>query len=382
MLDPTLQQVIEQIHGSAHKLVLEFAGAGSLALYQLHSVAGSSRTILEATDRYAATSLAELLGQVPEQFVSRETAVAMAGMAYRRAMRLAEPGTICLGVACTAAIATDRARRGEDRCWIAVRDGAGVSSYGLVMIKGARDRQGEEALVSRLLLRAIGEACSIAATVSLDTLDGEHVETARELAVDPIVRLLDGAARTVLVAPDGTPLADQPVTGALLSGSFNPLHAGHERLAEAATATLGLPVTFELPILNADKAPLRYSEIERRLAQFRWRYPVVLSQAALFVDKAALFPGCVFVLGYDTAVRLVDPRYYGGEADRDAALALIRAQGCRFLVAGRVQDGVFHTLDQIAIPDAARDLFIGLPEQAFRVDLSSTAIRAQLAQAV
>ncbi|MEO7910416.1 MAG: hypothetical protein ABIV47_12280 [Roseiflexaceae bacterium] len=374
-VDP--QPIIEQIHNSAHKLVFEFAGAGSLALFELHSVAGSSRTILEATDRYAATSLVDLLGQVPEQFVARETASAMAGQAFRRAMRLAEPGTTCLGVACTAAIATDRQRRGEDRCWIAVRDGNGVSSYGLVMTKGARDRLGEEQLVSQLLLRAIAAACGIGDLVPLDLLADEQVETAYEIAEDPIARLLGGTASTVLVAPDGTPLADQPVTGALLSGSFNPLHAGHERLAQAAAATLGMPVTFELPILNADKAPLGYAEIERRLAQFRWRYPVALSRAALFVEKAALFPGCVFVLGYDTAARLIDPRYYGGEPARDAALAFIQAHGCRFLVAGRVQDAVFHTLDEIAIPANARDLFIELPEQAFRVDLSSSAIRAQ-----
>jgi hypothetical protein len=380
MIDPILQAAIQQIHDSAHKLVFEFAGAGSLALFQLHSVAGSSRTILEATDRYAAASLADLLGHAPEQFVSRETAIAMAAQAYRRAMRLAAPGTVCLGVACTAAIATDRERRGEDRCWIAVRDSAGVSSYGLIMTKGARDRQGEEQLVSRLLIRAIAEACGIVSPVPLDTLAGEQVEAAREAADDPIARLLDGSARTVLVAPDGTPAADRPVTGALLSGSFNPLHAGHERLAQAAAAALSMPVTFELPILNADKAPLGYAEIERRLAQFRWRYAVALSRAALFVEKAELFPGCVFVLGYDTAARLVEPRYYGSEAARDQALEAIRAQGCRFLVAGRMQDGVFHTLDEIAIPAHFRDLFLALPEQAFRVDLSSTAIRAQQGQ--
>jgi hypothetical protein len=292
-------------------------------------------------------------------------------------MRLAESGTACLGVGCTAAIATDRARRGEDRCWIAVRQSASISSYGLVMIKGARDRLGEEKVVGQLLLRAIAEACGIAATVPVATLDGERIETAREAADDPIARMLDGTARSVLVAPDGALAADVPVSGALLSGSFNPLHAGHERLAQAAAATLDMPVTFELPILNADKAPLGYAEIERRLEQFRWRFPVVLSRAALFVEKAELFPGCVFVLGYDTAARLVDPRYYGGVAARDAALAFIRAQGCRLLVAGRAQDGVFHTLGDIMIPEGARDLFIELPEQAFRVDLSSTEIRAR-----
>src|SRR6476620_3025965 len=102
MVDPTLQAAIKQIHDSAHKLVFEFTGAGSLALFQLHSVAGSSRTILEATDRYSATALSALLGQAPKPFGSKETAVAMAAQAYRRALRLAAPGTTCLGVACTA----------------------------------------------------------------------------------------------------------------------------------------------------------------------------------------------------------------------------------------------------------------------------------------
>ncbi len=102
--------------------MLEFAGAGSLGLFWLHAVGGSSRTILEATDRYAATSLADLLGGTPEQVVARETAVDMATHAYRRAMRLTDGAADCLGVGCTAAIATDRARRGADRCWIAVRD--------------------------------------------------------------------------------------------------------------------------------------------------------------------------------------------------------------------------------------------------------------------
>ena len=73
MLDPTLQHAIEQIHDTPIKLVLEFAGAGGLALFWLHSVPGSSRTVLEATDRYAPASLGDLLGSTPDQFVSRET---------------------------------------------------------------------------------------------------------------------------------------------------------------------------------------------------------------------------------------------------------------------------------------------------------------------
>jgi len=379
MTQTNLDQVIQAIHDSAHMLVFEFAGAGSQALFWLHSVPGSSRTILEATDRYAASSMADLLGRVPDQAVSEATAVAMASAAYRRARRLAEAGVTCLGVGCTAALVTDRVRRGEDRCWVAVRDQSGASTYGLVMIKGLRDRPGEEALVSQLVVRAIAEGCGVALPAPLDLRGDEQVISARTPLDDPIARLLDGSARTVTAAPDGTLAADRPVTGAILSASFNPLHPGHERLAQAASVALGMPVAFELPVQNADKPPLSYAEIERRLAQFRWRYSVVLSREALFVGKADLYPGCVFVVGYDTAERLVDPHYYGGEAGRDAALAHIRARGCRFLVAGRLDEGVFRTLRDITIPEGAHDLFTELPEADFRVDLSSTMIREQLA---
>lgn len=382
MLEPTITKTIEAIHGSAHQLVLEFAGAASMGLFWLHAVPGSSRTILEATDRYSAGSLADLLGQPPEQAVSPETARAMAQAAYRRARRLAPPGVACLGVACTAALVTDRARRGEDRCWIAVRAERQVSSYGLVMTKGLRDRLGEEELVSQLLVHAIAEACGVAGALPLGLAGDEQLQVEHAPAEDPIARLLDGSARTVSVLPDGAMVADRPVEGAILSGSFNPLHAGHERLAEAAAEALGMPVTFEIPIQIVDKDPLSYAEIERRLAQFRWRYPVVLSRERLFVNKADLYPGCVFIIGYDTAERLIELRFYGNDpAQRDAAFEHVRAHGCRFLVAGRLDDGHFRTLRDLDLPPIARAIMIELPELSFRVDISSTAIRERLAGA-
>jgi len=184
---------------------------------------------------------------------------------------------------------------------------------------------------------------------------------------------LDGSIQSVSVYPDGRRVIEGPVRGAILSGSFNPLHAGHEALALAAAAETGQPVIFELPVINADKPPLTYSEIERRLSQFRRRYHVALTRAPLFRDKAALFPGSVFVVGYDTAARLVDPRYYGGEGGRDEALRLFRGANCRFLVAGRTHEERFRTLNDIAIPAEFHDLFRPLPQ--FRVDLSSTTIR-------
>jgi hypothetical protein len=370
----TPTETIAAIHDTPHRLVFEFAGAGSLALYWLHSVPGSSRTVLEATDRYAAASLAGLIGRMPEKFVSIDTARIMAEVAYRRAMRLTDGATPCLGVACTATIATDRAKRGSHGCAIAVYDGAMFHTFALTLARGARDRAGEEHLISLLIIRAIANACGVAAP-NLALESSEILEVHEETRRDPLTLLLRGDVACVFVGIDGRIDLEGASPVALLSGSFNPLHAGHEQLAQAAATLLGAPVAFELPVLNADKPPLRYAELERRLDQFRGRYPVVLSRAPLFVQKANLFPGCTFVIGYDTAIRIIDPRYYDGQPGRDAAFAAIAAQGCSFLVAGRVKDGIFRTLADIDLPAALRPLFRELPERLFRVDLSSSAIR-------
>jgi hypothetical protein len=97
------------------------------------------------------------------------------------------------------------------------------------------------------------------------------------------------------------------------------------------------------------------------------------------VEKARLFPGVTFVVGADTAARIVQPRFYGERVEAmTAALDELRRLGCRFLVAGRSGgDGVFQGLDQLAIPEAWRDLFAAIPEDHFRIDISSTVLRQQ-----
>lgn len=61
-------------------------------------------------------------------------------------------------------------------------------------------------------------------------------------------------------------------------------------------------------------------------------------QAPLYSDKAALFPHSVFAVGHDTAVRLVQPRYYGGDDGMLLSMAALHGAGCRVLVGGRVAD--------------------------------------------
>ena len=192
-------------------------------------------------------------------------------------------------------------------------------------------------------------------------------------------------------------------------------------------------VVFELSAANVDKPPLPRGTIVRRVAQFVSvdpttgedvptaghppvsPYPIVVTNAPRFVDKAALFPGAAFAIGYDTAARLVEPRYYGGDAAAmELQLLRLALGGTRFVVAGRVEGAVapalppgsssssssgssgsssrsmsvapsprFLTLDDLlpAIPPllVRSGLFVGLTEEEFREDVSSTELRAAAA---
>lgn len=130
-------------------------------------------------------------------------------------------------------------------------------------------------------------------------------------------------------------------------------------------------------MVNVDKPPLEEAITLDRLAQFAGRWPVYVSRAATFAAKAALFPGVTFVVGYDTAIRILDARYYNNTpAERDAALAGMRALGCRFVVAGRLDaSDVFQPAETLAAPPHLADLFQPLP--GFRYDISSTALREE-----
>lgn len=377
-----VEDMVVKLHATPHKAVVAAAGAGSSALSWLLGVGGASRTLLEAQVPYSRRAMVGLVGTEPEQYVAPETARAMARAAYRRGLELREDDAPIVGAACTAAIATDRTRRGEDRGCIAAWDAERVVTVSLTLEKGLRDRAGEEEVFSRLLLKVMGQAFGVESELALGLAEGERLEVVTVEHPGPVARLLAGEVGLVMGQVDGRLAAVESGKAAeasglaVLPGSFSPLHYGHRELARVAAELTGREVVFELSVTNVDKPLLAEEEIARRAAQFAGMGRIALTRASTFREKAELFPGCVFVIGWDTLIRLVDPRYYGGsETGMLRALAEMWALGCRFLVAGRAMDGVFRTLEAAAIPGGFRPLFQGIVEGAFRADVSSTELR-------
>lgn len=174
--------------------------------------------------------------------------------------------------------------------------------------------------------------------------------------------------------------AVEPSPCGLLCGAFNPRHAGHTRLRAAAAAWLGGPVYYELTLRNADKPVLDARTAAARCRQFE-DAPLLVTRWPRFVEKSRLLPGTVFVVGVDTAARIVAERFYAhdpGVPPRAAMLSSldeIRGSGCSFLVAARLIGERIVRLSDLTLPAGVRDLFQELPEADFRMDVSSTELR-------
>jgi hypothetical protein len=378
--DTAWQPLISALHASGCKASLAITGGGSGAIGELLRVPGGSRLLIEAQVPYDEQALATYLGFAPTQASSADTAIAMARAARARAARLAPAGSDPVGLGATAALVSDRPRRGEHRFHIAFANSAGIARCSGVLAKGRRDRAAEEDLVAHAIVLWLARACQVVAP-SPETLldaDEEFAETA-VAAPDPIDQLLAGQLDRVRVQPDGQMAMPAPVPSVLLPGSFNPLHKGHVSLARVAEELRQLPLAFEISVINVDKPPLEDETVRWRIAQFAWTRPVELTRAPTFLDKSRLFPASTFVIGADTAERLFLPRYYGDDEDRmHLALEEIAESGVSFLVACRIDtSGRVCALPDIAVPARYADLFTEIPERLFRSDTSSTEIRAR-----
>jgi hypothetical protein len=373
----SVDQLVSRIHDTPVRLVLAVTGGGSRAIGDLLEVPGGSRTLMDAVVPYCVAALTDWLGGRPDQFCSEPTGRAMAMGAYLRACRYREwEGEAPAGVACTASLASDRPKRGPHRIHVALQTAAATVSRSLELVKGRRTRAEEERVAASLVLNAVAEASGLDERIDLGLLEEERIDERRVIAPRSWQELLAGSAE--MVEHGGTARPAHGASKVVFPGSFHPMHSGHRRMAEIAAEKLGAPIEFEISIINVEKPPLDYIEIERRVSQFAPQQRVWLTRAPTIEEKSARFPGATFVVGVDTMLRIADPRYHGGDrAAWQAAMERIAARGCRFLVFGREQGGRFVGLEGLDLPPVLRDLCRGVPAEVFREDISSTTLRGR-----
>lgn len=386
MLNLSVSEKIAAIHATLNRGIFVLSGGGSEFLSRLLSVPGASNTVLEGCVPYSTEAMTEFLHQKPEQFCSEPTARRLAAMAWRRAMKYAHsdtlsalPGAAFLGFGLTAALATSRKRRGEDRVFAAFHTQERTVSYSLKFEKDQLSRNEEEKLTAEWTLNLLAEFCGVESKF-------HETPTREQTAPESWQSVMTGKIPFIELHRDGSVSQTlSPEIRGIFPGSFAPIHEGHCQMVDFARRRLGGEIALELSILNADKPPLDYVSIQERLARI-FSEPkftgntVLLTGLPFFELKSQHFSNQTFLVGMDTLERIGNPKYHSGEAFLlEKSLTNLQKHGTRFLVFGRQKslDGkkTFETFRPSAFPPLLSRLCAGINADEFRNDLSSTEIR-------
>ena len=358
-----MSDLIEKIHRSPKKFVLALTGGGSKALGKLLSIPGASETVLEASIPYHSQALITYLGQEPENSASSSTARNLAMAAWHRARTINQSHVNVAGVGVTCALTTKRRRLGTNRCHIAIQTSTQTSEINVVLNGETSSRQDEESIISDLIIQQLADFCGLKAPYP--TVPGKILKRTKK-ASETWSNLLTGKLKTTLSSKDSLNI---------FPGAFNPFHKGHKEIIAYSEQLLGDEVYLEISISNVDKLPIDFLTMQDRQKQIN-KNPLIFTNAPTFLEKARLFPRACFILGVDTVLRIVDKKYYGNDEQLLASsIDEICELGCKMVVFGRHFDGKFLTLDNLTLPEKIKRLCVGVGEEEFRSDISSTLLR-------
>jgi hypothetical protein len=342
---------------------------------------------------YSSKATDEFLGFQPETYCSPETALDLACEAFIRAKvesfveGVSRPA---VGLAVTASVASLEPHRGDHRAHLALVtdiEGDGHLIQNLVLKKGtglqARLKDDQvicDTAISMLSVSLIGSMWEVC--------DSEILR--KQILKRPCFygsRIFHGA-RTRGPLPPSRPASDR----IFFPGSFNPIHDGHRHMAKDLARTTGEEPVFMVCTTHVHKPAMKATDVLERAAMFRAeahvsrtenhpRRTVVFTEGdPLFVDKLRAFPGCRWIVGADTLLRLLDPQW--GPSTAEVVECIEQTGSYFFVFSCRWEDGYLDVQKVLAHYAGVARLYLRCEDAGPSPDVRSSRIREQQATGV
>ena len=337
--------LVMKIHSTPHKAVLAVTGGGAEVFGELLRYGKGSNTVLEATVPYLPQAFDRYVKGTPDKYCSPQAARDLAMASYQRAISYVgvENAETLIGIGASCSLAKDKERDGrEHHAFVAIQTAEYTATYDLQLTGKEYSRELEEEIVSIVILGGLSNACGLYEEAE-KTLKyfGDHLKTQRfySQGTPEVFQLLTGQIKSLTVGVAKGMEFNENRT--IFPGSFNPFHPAHEKMAEKTYEITGKKVDLEICVHNVDKPALNYTEFfDRRynlmkLKEKLWCGDIHFTSLPTFVEKAQHFYGATFVLGWDTLLRISDPKY--GKIDE--VVNIFEQQNAQFIAFHRVMNG-------------------------------------------
>ncbi len=325
------------------RIYIAATGAGAGAQNMIWQTPGCSKYFTGATFPYGHEQLTDFLGYAPEKSVCEDVAIEMAMMAYYNAYQygISNGGEDdCIGFGCTAAVATNRERKGDYVAYVSSCSEAGVSVWEIPLERtiGVYNRMYQGDVISQFIYDiAIDNKYG-----SADSYKENKVgNRAKELLLSRSYWTSTGKRKPV---DDFKSQVIDPVTDtqsrigrAIYPGAFNPPHAAHLEIARVTNSV------FNIEISPPHKSSLTVPEILQRLKLLKHHDVLLTDGLPLYLDKSNAFPGNPLVLGADSLVRMLDPKW---GPDPIKIIQAMSQNETRLYIVGREVDGKYISANE------------------------------------
>lgn len=355
---------------------------------------GTSSYLVGASFPYSQQEFDSFIGfKLTEKYCSQQAAIELAMSAYIRAREycILNPGKDNpVGMGLTCATSTNRERKGNNQVYVVT-----CNKYGFfcALIKfpsgiGEYSRSDDGNFVDGVGLAAIatviGKEKHIRHNYNSEQLSGNYEYFAPNYISLRMKEIPPSVVREQFFQHpyfDSNGTKGKTLAGGeflFMPGSFNPIHDGHRDIAWKTGNLVGIQCCYMVTADSIHKKALIVPEMLDRVAIARLeRYGIYQTadilftqNDPLFIDKARNYPGCEFIIGYDTAARMLEPKW-GPEIV--PMLHEFRKYKTKFYVCGRIINGELKTIKDLNYPSYFSDLFIEVPNTG--TEHSSTKIR-------
>jgi len=388
-----IKDAMQSILDSNARIFIACSGGGSGLQNLFGMTPGISKRFVGSIFPYDMYEFDEFIGSpLADSYASKLGAIALANAAYIQAQKNCFKknnlsGKI-IGLGISAALATDRRRKGKDRIHIAIKSKNGLASASIFFSGYEGDRESQSQLADlfglNTLLWGLGKSQILIEGSIFENIDANssNVDVQNSCTIWPVNQrrsfIFDGP---MYIHKDHDDCSSAHIMNfksdtVIIPASLNPFHFGHHNIAKELVKR-GLKPIFEITTRNADKPEINPRELEHRVHQLMGLWPVILRHnCGLFSEKIEEYKTS-FAVGFDTAKRLLDPKYQpelqNAHKIIEHSLVKMREREQKFYVASRVIDGVLRTTRDLDIlpdfKDLFEDIFVGMD------DISSTKIR-------